>query len=436
MRTLIKNAWILTMDSKRNEYRHGQLVMEDDRIVYVGDAISHRNIDKVIDAENCIVLPGMVNTHCHVPMIPFRSLGDDCPDRLRRFLFPLENACMNRELTYLSARYGIGEMLLSGITAFADMYYFMEDVAKACEEIGIRAVLGETIINQPTCDAENAYKALEIGEDFIRKWKGHALISPMLAPHGTNTVTEDIFQKTMEIVKKYDTLCMCHVSEMDYEMSYFRDKFQMTPVEWLKSIDCLNEHLLAVHCIHLTDSDIELMRKYNVKVSHCPVSNLKAGKGIAPVRDMVNQHLAVGLGTDGASSGNTLDLFIQMRMFAGAQKTKYHDRSLFPAKEIVALSTIEGAKALRMEKEIGSLEIGKKADIILVSLDAPHMFPIHDPYSLLVYSANASDVRDVFVNGKHLVKDRKLAVDFTQLKKDLQYAMTDFCKKAEELSKA
>ena len=239
----------------------------------------------------------------------------------------------------------------------------------------------------------------------------------------------------MEIVKKHDTLMMTHVAEMDYEMTYFRNKYNMTPIEWLESISCLNQHVLAVHCIHINEADIQLMKKHDVKVSHCPVSNLKAGKGIAPAKDIMENGVAMGFGTDGASSGNTLELFIQMRMFAGAQKTKYHDRSLFPAKEIVRIATIEGAKALRIDEQIGSLEVGKKADIVLISLESAHMFPVYDPYSILVYSANASDVKDVFVNGKQVVSDRKLKVDLSILREQLQKEMKEFSKKAEELSK-
>ena len=434
MRKLITNGWILTMDDNNHEYQHGDILIEDNKITYVGEKKEHDKLDEIIDADNCLVIPGMVNTHCHVPMVPFRTLGDDCPDRLRRFLFPLENACMNGKLAFAASCYGMGEMLLAGITTFADMYYFMDDLANAAQKMGIRALLGETVINQKSCDAANDCEGLTIGESFIARWQNHELVRPILALHGTNTNRPEIFQKAMEIVKKYDTLLMSHVAEMDYEMTYFADNFGKTPVAWLNDLGCLNEHLLAVHCIHLNDEDIALMAKNKVKVSHCIASNLKAGKGIAPVRDMIKAGIDVGLGTDGASSCNTLDLFISMRMFAGAQKTKYHDRSLFPAKDIVKIATMGGAKALKMDKEIGSLEVGKKADIVVVSLDAAHMFPCHDPYSLLVYSANSIDVKHVFVNGKQVVNNHMLNVSLTQLRKDLQEQMGDFNIKAKELA--
>ncbi len=434
MKTLIKNAWILTIDEEMNEYKNGDIVFDGNIISYVGKSLEHQDIDYVVDGTNCLLMPGMVNTHCHVPMIPFRSLGDDCPDRLRRFLFPLENACMNRELAYLSAKYGMAEMLLSGITTFADMYYFLDDLAKASEEMGIRSMLAETVIDQKSCDAENDQEGLKLGESFIENWENHELVRPILSLHATNTNKAETFKQAMEIVKKHNTLLMCHVAEMDYEMKYFKNEYGLTPIEWLNSLGCLNKHLLAVHCIHVNNSDIQMMSKNNVKVSHCIASNLKAGKGIAPIYDMVKQGIDVGFGTDGASSGNTLDLFIQMRMFAGAQKTKYHDRSLFPAKEIVKIATMGGAKTLNMEKEIGSLEVGKKADIVMLSLDAVHMFPIHDPYSLIVYSANSSDVKDVFVNGEHIVKNHTLKLDLDMIRRELSEAMKEFNLKAEELN--
>lgn len=436
MRKLLKNGWILTMDEKDHEYRHGDIVIEDNKIVYVGQSQEHEDIDETIDANDCLIIPGMVNAHCHVPMVPFRSLGDDCPDRLRRFLFPLENACMDKNLAYVAARYGMAEMLLSGITTFADMYYFLDELAKAAEEMGIRALLGESVIDQPSCDAKNDEEGLALGEAFIAKWQHHELVRPILALHATNTNKAQTFQKAMEIVKRYDTLLMSHVAEMDYEMDYFAKTYGKSPVAWLNDIGCLNEHLLAVHCIHLDDEDISLMTKNQVKVAHCPASNLKAGKGIAPVRDMINKGIDVGFGTDGASSGNTLELFSLMRMFAGAQKTKYHDRSLFPAKKIVKIATMGGAKALQMANEIGSLEIGKKADIVIVSLAGAHMFPQHDPYSLLVYSANATDVKHVFVNGKQVVNERKLAISLAQLRQDLAEKMEAFNAKAAQLSAA
>lgn len=435
MRTVFRHGWVLTMDEAMHEYHPGYVVVEDDAIVDIGndDPSLQFTCDEEIDAHNCIIMPGMINCHSHISMIPFRSLGDDCKDRLRRFLFPLENACMTKELAGAAAEYGSWEMLSNGITTFADMYYFPDEVAKACVRAGIRAFIGESVIDQPTCDARNRDEGLANAEQFIADWIDHPLIRPIIAVHATNTVHEETFIKGMDIALRNDVQLMCHVSEMDYEMTYFKDTYNMTPVEWLDSIHCLNDHLLAVHCIHLSDHDIERFKDHHVSVAHCPGSNLKAGKGVSPVKDLVQAGVATGLGTDGPSSGNTLELFSLMRLAVVAQKTHYHDRSLFPAKEIVRMATIEGAKALHCDKVTGSLEKGKKADIITISLDAMHMYPVHDPYAVLVYSANPSDVKDVMVNGRMRMQNRQLKdVNVSEMKRDLAELMTDFNKKAKE----
>lgn len=428
MRVLLKNAMILTMDEEMRFYDQGYVLTEGDLIKEVGEKGGNLpDADEIIDAEGGILLPGFINTHGHVPMMPFRSLGDDCEDRLRRFLFPLENEAMTRELVSLASRYGICEMLLSGVTMFADMYYFEDEVAAACEELGIRGVLGETVIGQKTCDSEEPYGGMALAEAFIKKWKGHPLIMPVIAPHATNTNSPEMLQKAYEIAKQYDTLFTLHVSEMDYELAYFREKYDKTPVEFLHSLGILGDRLLAAHCIHLTDHDMELLANSRATVSHCIGSNTKGGKGVAPVKELLARGVPVGLGTDGASSGNTLDLFTQMRLFASFHKTEHRARSIFPAKEIVKLATCEGAKVLHLEKKTGSLEPGKKADLILVETKSVNMFPCHDPYSVLVYSANASNVDTVMVGGRILVRGKKLRyVDLGGVRKALDEAMGAF----------
>lgn len=431
MTTLIKNVTLLTMDQEKKVWNPGYILTEDETIWEIGEGGEGRQADLIIDGKGGILLPGLINTHCHVPMIPFRSLGDDCPDRLRRFLFPLENEAMTRELTYLAARYGIAEMLLAGVTSFADMYYFEEEVAKACEELGIRGFLGETVIGQKTCDSEIPYGGLTLAEDFIKKWKGHPLVTPMIAPHATNTNSPEALKEAFAIAEAYDTAFTLHASEMDYEIEYFRENFHQTPIEFLADLGVLSSRTLAAHCIHLTREDIRLLKETGTAVSHCIGSNTKAGKGVAPVKELVKNGIPVGLGTDGASSGNTLDLFTQFRLFASFHKTENRDRSLFPAESIITHGTLEGAKALRREKEIGSLEVGKKADLILVETSSINMFPCFDPYSALVYSANASNVELVMVNGVLLVKDKKLVrADNYELREALKKEMRPFIEAA------
>jgi len=435
MNTLFFNAHILTMDERFTAYPSGWLLVEGDRIRalgagnYTGDA----SIDERIDCRGGILLPGFVNTHCHVSMVPFRTMGDDCPDRLRRFLFPLENEAMTAELVYLGAKYGIAEMLLAGTTTFADMYYFEDEVARACLDTGMRGYLGETIIGQPTCVTPNApYGGFSLAEQMLEKYRGCDLVRPIIAPHGTTTCDADALRRCHALAVEYNTLMTLHVSEMDYEMQHFAD-MGMTPMEFLISIGAADRHLLAAHCIHLTDEDIMLMKKQGVRVAHCIGSNTKAGKGIAPVKKLRMADVPVGLGTDGPSSGNTLSMFDQMRLFAVCHKTANRDRSLFPAREIVAIATRGGAAALGVQDELGQIAEGMRADIVLVSTDSAHMFPVFNPYSALVYSANASDVELVMTNGVIRVRNKQLTqINLDQVKADLSRVMKPFMAAAEK----
>lgn len=435
MKTTIKNVWLVTMDEKSTEYKQGFLTMEADKIIDLGAMKDYkpgiREEEEVIDGKGGILMPGMINVHTHASMIPFRSLGDDCKDRLRRFLFPLENECMTAELAYYGAQYGIGEMLLSGVTTMMDMYYFEDEVAKAADEMGIRAFVGETVINFTTCDTTEPYGGLAYGEKLIKKWKGHERIVPFIAPHATNTNSGEALLKAYELSKEYNVPLSMHIAELDYEMAYFKEKYNQTPIEFLNHIGLLNDKLIAAHCIYLSEEDIRLMKEKRVGVAHCIGSNTKAAKGVAPIKELLAAGVPVGLGTDGPSSGNTLDLFTQFKLFANFHKVTNQDRSIFPAKEIVKLGTIQGAKVLHEEKHIGSLEVGKKADLVLIETESANMFPIFDAYSALVYSANASNVQQVFVNGKCVVKDKQLVhANLREIREALNEAMSIFKEEA------
>lgn len=437
MKTLIYNATILTMDKSGTVLRDGWILTENDRIHSLGTSEGGKHpeeagAEEYIDAKGGILLPGFVNTHCHVSMVPFRTMGDDCPDRLRKFLFPLELQAMNRELVYLSALYGIGEMLLSGTTTFLDMYYFEDEVAKASLESGIRAYLGETLIGQKTCDSpEKEYGGFDYQKDFLETFKAHERIIPVIAPHGTTTLSPEKLASAHDIAVRYDTLYTLHTAEMDYEMNHFKEKGK-TPIEFLDSIGALSKYTLAAHCIHVTESDLSLMKERGSRIAHCIASNTKAGKGVAPMKDADRLGVPFGLGTDGPSSGNTLSMFDQMRMLPNAQKTKYHDRSIFSAERVVRAATQGGAEAL-YGKDFGTLEPGKKADIQLVETESVNMFPAYNPYSALVYSANASNVSLVMADGKILVRNGCLTtMDLPKIKADLLQAMKPFMKAAEE----
>ncbi|RPA55897.1 amidohydrolase [Aerococcus agrisoli] len=444
MRTLIRNAWVLTMDDQMHEYHPGYVLLNEDIIEAVGpeegptllhiqDLID--TADTVIDANDALVVPGFVNTHTHIGMIPFRSLGDDMKDRLRKLLFPLE-ADMTEDLVRASAQYAMAEMLLAGITTFADMYYFEDAIAEEADQMGIRALLGETIIGQPTPDASDntPYFGLKMAPAFIERWQGHVRIQPMIAPHAPNTNDRASLESVTKIAIKYNVPVMIHVSEMDYEMAEFKDKYNQTPIEYLDSIGFFEAKVIAAHGIHAKGQDFTILHDQGVGLAHCVVANTKAAKGVAPIKEMLAADVAVGLGTDGPSSGNRLDLFTQMRTFAYAQKTYNHDRSIFPATTIVNLATRGGAKVLSLDHKIGQLTPGYQADITMIERKSLNMNPIFDPYSAIVYSAEASNVEAVWVAGQQLVANKTLT-RFSEetISQRLQAQMAPFNAKVAEI---
>lgn len=432
MKTLFENAVVLTMDDDMRLISNGYVLTEGKNIAEVGEGTYGGEADERIDAHGGILLPGFVNTHCHASMVPFRTMGDDCPDRLRRFLFPLENEAMTRELTYRGAVFGIGEMLLAGTTTFVDMYYFEDEVARACVETGMRGYLGETLISQPTCDSPVPGGGINIARAMFERWKGEELVKPIVAPHGTTTCDEQLLRAASELAEEKKAIFTLHASEMDYEMKFFADRGE-TPTSYLKKIGALNARLLAAHCIHLSEGDVELLREGGAAVAHCIGSNIKAAKGVAPIAALAKAGVRYGLGTDGPSSGNTLSMFDQMRLFAVCHKTANHDRGIFPAREIVRAATRGGAEALGAEKEFGQIRPGMRADLILVSTDAPHMFPVYNPYSALVYGANSSDVRYVMAGGRMRVRGGVLTqLDMEEARARLLEHMGAFVRSAEK----
>lgn len=422
MRTLIEKATIMTMDNGGRLYPDGHVLFDENGILAVGSGACSQDADIRVDGRQGILMPGMINVHSHIPMIPFRSMGDDCPDRLRRFLFPLELEAMTPDLVYAAARYAACELLLSGVTSILDMYYFEDQVARACEETGIRAWVGETVIGQETCDSKTPYGGLPLCEELIRKWQGHKRIHPLVAPHATNTSSPQMLKAAYDLSVKYQVPYTLHVSEMDYEMSYFKEQYGKTPIAFLHDLGVLGERTIAVHCIHATGPDIRLLADTGTKVAHCIGANTKAGKGICPALDMRKAGVGIGIGSDGPSSGNTMDLFTQFKMIASFQKTKYRDRSAFPAREIVELGTMGGARVLGAEDEIGSIEIGKQADLVLLETKSVNMFPLYNPYSAIVYSANASNVDSVWVQGRQLVRGGRLMEMDLQTERDRLWA--------------
>lgn len=438
MKTLLTNMHVLTMDAAYTTFNPGFISITNDKITAVGpmDNLPTDDYERVIDGKGALAIPGMINTHTHIGMVPFRSLGDDTPDRLTRFLFPLEQSCMTESLAYHSGKYAIAEMQLAGITTFFDMYYFEDELAKATDEMGSRAILAETILEEAP-DAKKPYGGLAYAAEFIPKWLNHPLITPAVAPHAPYTNSAESLKQAFNLAEKYAVPFSLHVSEMTFEMEHYQNEYSQTPIQYLNDLGILNERTLAAHCIFATEADIALMKEKNVAVAHCIGANTKSAKGIAPVQAMLDVGLRVGLGTDGPSSGNTLDLFSQMKMVAYFHKTALKNRAAFPTRDIVRLATIGGAEALGMADQIGSLEPGKQADITLIETDSVNMFPIFDPYAALVYSAQAHNVRDVFIAGEPVVTDKKIVcADLYDLRSRLDSEMKHFRQEVEKRTEA
>jgi 5-methylthioadenosine/S-adenosylhomocysteine deaminase len=411
-RSIIKNVNIITMNVEKSIIENGVVIVNGDTIEAVGDsnlALQYSDsVDAIIDGNNGILMPGMVNAHTHASMVVFRSLGDDIPDRLKKYIFPLEQRLIDKAMVALGARYAVAEMLLGGVTTFADMYYFEDEVALAVKEIGIRAVLGETVLDFPSPDSKKPYGGLEYGEWFIKKWKRDNLIIPAIAPHAPYSNDSIHLRQAFDLAQEYDVPIMMHVAEMDYESRKYKEEYKMSPVEYLDSIGVLNNRLTAAHLINVSEEDLDLIQRRNVGISHNIGANSKGAKGVAPAAKMYNRGMKLGLGTDGPMSGNTLDIITQMSLVGKIHKLFNNDRSLFPALQIVEMATIGGAKALNLQNTIGSIEAGKKADMVIIETQSINMQPLYDYYSCLVYSANASNVDTVIIAGKVLVKNKRL----------------------------
>ncbi|WIV12223.1 amidohydrolase [Proteiniborus sp. MB09-C3] len=407
---LIKNVIVLTMNSNKDIIENGVVVIDNDVIVDIGgnELLSKYPDHEIIDGEEGILVPGFVNAHTHCAMTAFRSLGDDVADRLKRYLFPLEKMLVDKELVSLGSKYGICEMALSGVTTFADMYYYEDEVAKSTKEVGLRGVLGETIVDFVAPDADKAYEGLDYCQWFIDKWKEDELIIPSVAPHAPYTNDTEHLQKALNLAESKDVPILMHIAEMTYESEKYMKEYNLTPVQYLDKIGVLNSRMVGAHLIYVNNEDLRILKEKEVGISHNIGANAKGAHGVAPAYKMYNMNLKLGLGTDGPMSGNTLDIFTQMGLVAKIHKLVNNDRTIFSADQIVEMATLGGARALNLDSKIGSIEIGKKADLVIVETKSINMQPIYDYYSVLVYSANASNVSTVIVNGKVIVKDKAL----------------------------
>jgi cytosine/adenosine deaminase-related metal-dependent hydrolase len=416
---VITHGTVVTMNDKKDVIDDGVVVIRDAKLVAIGPASLAANYTakKTIDARGGIVMPGMINTHTHAAMTIFRSLGDDVADRLKRFMFPLEAKFVDRQVVYWGTLHGALEMVEGGVTTFVDMYYFEDEVARAAKQIGMRGVLGETILNFPAPDTKEAYGGFALAQKFVADFRGDPLITPAFAPHAPYTLDAAHLKLIADETAKLDVPVLMHVAEMTDEVDTLRKERNQTPIEFLDSVGLLNRRLVAAHCIFVNDSDIALMKARDIGIAHNMVANIKSAKGVSPALKMHEQGMRVGLGTDGPMSGNTLDVIGQLGYVAKLHKLVNHDRTLAPSIEVVEMATRGGARALHMEDKLGSLEAGKLADLIIIDADATNLIPNYDVYATLVYGASGKDVRTTIINGKVIMEDRKvLTVDTADVK--------------------
>lgn len=406
--------YVVTMDASRRVIERGAVAVRSGRIAAIGP---RAEIDRKyqaaqrIDCAECLIAPGLINTHAHAPMSLLRGIADDMrlQDWLEKFIFPAEAKAVSPDFVRWGTRLAAIEMALSGVTTYADMYYFEDVVAEATREIGLRGVLGETIIGFPVADAKTPADALKLAERFIQRFRNDELIVPAVAPHAPYTNSDETLKACRELANRHGVPLITHVSETRREVDEMRLKRGMSPVALLDSLGVFNGRTIVAHAVWTDAADHAIFLKRGVGVAHCPSSNTKLSSGVAPVVGMLKAGVAVGLGTDGpAGSNNDFNLFEEMDLAAKMQKVFTGDPTALPAKAAFEMATIGGARALGMEKEVGSLVEGKRADLITVRLDAPHAVPLYDVYSHLVYALKASDVGDVMVNGKLIVRNRRV----------------------------
>jgi len=410
---LVTGGTVVTENAARQIVSAGAVAIDGTDIVEVGpaDAIAAKyQARETIDARGQVVLPGLINTHTHAPMVMYRGLADDLAlmDWLQKYIFPAEAKTVSPELVRVGTRLAALEMIESGTTTFADMYYFEEEIAKAAFGAGLRGVLGQTIIQFPVADAKTPAEGLARAERFIQEFKDNGLVVPAVAPHALYTNDKASLVAAAQLGRKYGVPILIHVAETEDEVRTAREQYKLTPVAALESIGFWGPKTLAAHGVWVTDEDVAILKRHNVGVAHNPESNMKLASGAAPVGRYLAAGVALGLGTDGAASNNDLDMFEAMRQAAFLAKHATKDPTAVPAKTALDLATIGGARALGMERLIGSLEAGKRADLITVSMSAARQTPLYDPISHIVYTTRGDDVRTTIVNGKVLMKDRQV----------------------------
>jgi 5-methylthioadenosine/S-adenosylhomocysteine deaminase len=410
---LIVGGTVVTMDAAYRLIDDGAVAIRGDSILAVGtrsELSAQYATQKTLDARGALILPGLINGHAHAAMSLFRGLADDLAldEWLQKHIFPAEAHNVNEEFVARGTRLSVLEMLRGGITTYADMYYFEDVVARVTKEAGMRGILGETIVDFPAPDNKTPAEALAYAQDYVTKWKDDPLISPAVAPHAIYTCSEKTLLDSAALARRNRVPILIHISEALFEIEQSRKKQALSPVSYLGKIGFLGPDVVAAHCIWVDAADVALLKHFSVGCIHNPSSNMKLASGVMPVVDFLASGQAVGLATDGAASNNSQDIFEEMDTAAKLQKIARMDPRALPAVQVVEMATLGGARALHMDKLIGSLEPGKKADVIFVDTSGPHATPMYDVYSQLVYALRGSDVKTVIVGGKLLMENHHM----------------------------
>ena len=411
---IVTGGAVVTMNAERRIIEDGAVAVKGDAIVAVGPraAVEAKYSGaQTIDAKGKLVLPGLINGHTHVPMALLRGLKDDVTleEWLTKAIFPAEAKNVNEEFVRWGSRLAAAEQIRGGVTTFVDMYYFEDAIAEETKVAGMRGVLGETFLDFPAPDNKSNAAMLDYTEKFLKRWQGDPLIHAAVAPHSMYLCSPKTLQDAAALARKYNAAILIHVAETKKELGDSREKNGTTPVQYLDRLGILGPDVVAAHCIWVDAADRKILAQRQVGCVHNPSSNMMLASGVAPVIEERAAGIAVGLATDGpAGSNNDLDLMEEMDLAAKLQKVTKMDPRALGAKAVVEMATIEGARALHMEKEIGSLETGKKADIIVIGLDAPNAVPMYDVYSQLAYALKGSDVETVIIGGRAVMRDRKL----------------------------
>jgi 5-methylthioadenosine/S-adenosylhomocysteine deaminase len=415
---ILKNALVLTMDPSLRHFHNGAVAIDKDLIAAVGpenEILAEYTSDDILECAGNIVMPGLVNMHTHLPMTLLRGLSDDLrlDVWLMGYIMPVEREFVTPEFVRLGAQIGCAELIRSGVTCFADMYYFEETVAQVAAEMGLRGICSQTVLKFPTPDARSYEESLEAARNFIKRWKGHPLIVPSIAPHAAYTCPPEILHAVTELALEYDVPIHTHIAETAEEVENMRKENGMPVVPYLKKQGLFEAKCFAAHCVHIDEGEMRTLAHADVGVSHNPSSNLKLASGIAPVKKMIDLGLNVGIGTDGTASNNDMDFFEEIRLASFLAKGSTGDPTAIPAQKTLEMATRIGAQAIHLGEITGSLEVGKRADIILVDI-----FTLHNsqqfthaefsPYAQIVYAGKSTDVTHVMVNGKWLMRDREL----------------------------